>query len=92
MDDPDLPHEGSGTKVPFENSGHSNDAAGVVGLSTQQGDKDSGDSQFYILLAPAKFLDGNYTVFGKVVEGLDVLKAIEKGDVVSTVTITHSKN
>jgi cyclophilin family peptidyl-prolyl cis-trans isomerase len=90
MDDPDLPHEGSGVKIPFEDSGHSNDASGVVGLSTQQGDKDSGDSQFYILLAPAKFLDGNYTVFGKVVEGMDILKAVEKGDQVSTVTITHS--
>lgn len=87
MDDPVLPREGTGTTVPYEDSHHSNDAAGVVGLSANPGDRNSGDAQFYILLAPAKFLDGNYTVFGKVVEGLDVLKNIEKGDQVTSIKV-----
>ena len=90
MDDAALPHQGTGTKIPYEDSGHSNDAAGVVGLAAQEGDRNSGDCQFYILLAPAKYLDGNYTVFGKVVEGMDVLKKIEKGDTVTSATVAQS--
>jgi cyclophilin family peptidyl-prolyl cis-trans isomerase len=90
MDDPALPKQGTGTRVPYEDSGHSNDAIGVVGLSANQGDKNSGDAQFYMLLAPAKFLDGNYTVFGKVISGLEVLRSIEKGDTVTSATISNN--
>lgn len=71
------------TAIPFENSGFSYDKPGMVGLSTKQNDRNSGDSQFHILLAPAKFLDGNYTCFGQVVAGLDLLSRIEAGDKVS---------
>ena len=88
MNDPILKEEGTGTKIPYEDSGYSHDAAGVVGLSHQSTDKNSGDSQFYILLAPAKFLDGNYTVFGKVVSGMNVLQSLERGDTVQSVVIT----
>ncbi len=88
MTDPVLQSEGTGTKIRYEESGFSHDAAGVVGLAHASGDRDSGDSQFYILLAPAKFLDGNYTVFGKVVQGMDVLQSLQRGDTVSAVTIT----
>lgn len=89
MDDPSLATEGTGAKIPFEDTGVSNDSAGVVGLSNQ-GDKNSGDGQFYILLAPAKFLDHKYTVFGRVTKGLGVLQSLQKGDVVSTVRIEES--
>jgi cyclophilin family peptidyl-prolyl cis-trans isomerase len=41
---------------------------------------DSAGSQFYILKNDASWLDGNYAVFGKVVEGLEVVDKIEKGD------------
>lgn len=78
---------GSGTKIAYEDSGKSN-VEGAVGLSTVPGDKNSGDSQFYMLLGNARFLDGSYTVFGKVTEGMDVLKKVEKGDRVTKVTIT----
>lgn len=87
MDDPILPREGTGTRIPYEDTGLSNDAAGVVGLSNT-GDKNAGDSQFYILLAPAKFLDGNYTVFGRVIDGMGVLQSLDRGDTVSSVTIS----
>jgi peptidylprolyl isomerase len=80
INDPDLMKEGSGRSVPFEETGYSHDGEGVVGLSLQPGDRNSGDSQFYIMLAPAKFLDKSYPVFGRVVSGLDVLRKIELGD------------
>ena len=37
---------------------------------------DSGGSQFFICVADARFLDNQYTVFGKVVSGMDVVDAI----------------
>lgn len=48
---------------------------------------DSAGSQFYICLGTQSFLDGNYTVFGQVTEGLDVVHAIRMGDVMESVTI-----
>lgn len=89
LDDKDLVTEGTGKKIPYEASGVSNDAEGIVGLSAETNNRDSGDCQFYILLGPAKFLDGNYTVFGKVVSGMDVVKKVEKGDRVVSVTIVQ---
>jgi peptidylprolyl isomerase/peptidyl-prolyl cis-trans isomerase B (cyclophilin B) len=77
---------GSGTKIPYEESGFKN-VAGAVGLSRNMDDKDSGDCQFYMLLDRSSFLDGNYTVFGLVVAGMDVLKKIQKGDRVVSMTI-----
>ncbi|MBI5708646.1 MAG: peptidylprolyl isomerase [Armatimonadetes bacterium] len=86
LDDPKMGTGGSGSKVAFENSGLSHDT-GAVGLATVQGERNSGDSQFYIMLAPAKFLDGKYTVFGKVVAGMDVLGRVQKGDVVTSARV-----
>lgn len=42
--------------------------------------KSSNGSQFYICLAPAPSLNGEYTVFGKVISGLEVFQAISKGE------------
>jgi len=41
---------------------------------------DSASAQFYISLADLEFLDGDYAVFGKVVEGMDVVDSIDQGD------------
>ncbi|VEP16622.1 putative Peptidylprolyl isomerase [Hyella patelloides LEGE 07179] len=41
---------------------------------------DSASSQFYIALADLEFLDGDYAVFGKVVQGMDVVNGINQGD------------
>ena len=79
---------GSGSTVPYEETGLPN-IAGAVGLSHIPDDKSSGDSQFYVLLGSARFLDGNYTVFGKVTEGMDVVDKIEKGDRIEKVTISE---
>lgn len=74
---------GSGSTVPYENSGHSH-REGAVGLAMTN---NRGDSQFYIMLAPARFLDGKYTVFGQVVAGMDVVKGVERGDRIASATI-----
>jgi peptidylprolyl isomerase len=40
----------------------------------------SADSQFFICFAPASFLDGQYTVWGQVVSGMEHIDAVKKGD------------
>ena len=53
--------------------------AGTVGMARAQ-DPNSANSQFFIDLAPATFLDGQYTVVGQLIDGWDVLNDIKKGD------------
>lgn len=48
---------------------------------------DSAGSQFYICLADARFLDGQYTVFGAMTEGFETLDAIRRGDSMRTLTV-----
>jgi peptidyl-prolyl cis-trans isomerase B (cyclophilin B) len=50
-------------------------------------DPNSAGSQFYICLTNLPQLDGNYTIFGELTEGLDVAKRVRKGDVMKDVTI-----
>ena len=76
---------GSGLPIPAEFSGKKH-VAGTVGMARLR-DPDSADSQFYICLEPQPFLDGKYTVFGQVVEGLDFLPKIQEGDVMRKVTL-----
>jgi peptidylprolyl isomerase len=86
---PDLPAEFS--TVPFEK--------GVVGMARSQS-PDSANSQFFIMFDAAPFLDGQYTVVGRVTGGQDVVDAIKRGegangavtgqpDVMQTVTVTE---
>ena len=51
---------------------------GVLGAARSQ-DPNSFNSQFFITTADASFLDGQYTVFGKVVSGMEVVDGLEKG-------------
>lgn len=53
--------------------------AGTVGMARAQS-PNSANSQFFIDLAPATFLDGDYTVVGQLIDGWDVLQSIKKGD------------
>lgn len=48
---------------------------------------DSASSQFYIALEDLPSLDGDYAVFGKVVEGMDVVTQIQQGDRIGTVKV-----
>ena len=49
--------------------------------------KDTGGSQWFVTHAPQPHLDGGYTVFGRVVRGMEVVDRIERGDVVKSITI-----
>lgn len=66
---PDLKAEFS--SVPFQR--------GTVGMARAQS-PDSANSQFFIMFAPGDFLNGNYTVVGQVVSGMQYVDAIKKGD------------
>ena len=76
---------GSGLPIPAEFS-EKKHSTGTVGMARLR-EPDSADSQFYICLEPQPFLDGKYTVFGQVVDGLDVLPKIQEGDVMRKVTL-----
>ena len=54
-------------------------ARGTVGMA-RSSQLDSANSQFFIMFAPGDFLDGQYTIVGKVTSGLEVLDAIKRGN------------
>ena len=66
---PDLKQEFS--SVPHER--------GTLSMARSQ-DPDSANSQFFICFKPAPFLDRQYTVFGKVIEGMEFVDKIKRGD------------
>jgi len=72
---------------------------GVVGMARSQ-NPDSANSQFFIMFDAGEFLNGQYTVVGKVTDGMDVVDAIKRGrgqngavvgqpDVMQSVTVTE---
>jgi cyclophilin family peptidyl-prolyl cis-trans isomerase len=67
--EPDLPAEFS--KEHF--------ARGTLGMA-RSNDPDSANSQFFIMFADGGFLDGNYTVFGRVRSGMECVDQINKGE------------
>ena len=86
---PDLPAEFS--DVPYDR--------GIVGMARSQ-DPNSGNSQFFIMFDEGYFLNGQYTVVGRVIEGMDIVDAIKRGegpngavlgqpDVMQTVTVVR---
>ncbi|HEY3412901.1 MAG TPA: peptidylprolyl isomerase [Armatimonadota bacterium] len=82
---------GSGKNIPLEihpNARH--DAAGTLAMARSQS-PNSASSQFYITLAATPFLDDNYAVFGKVTDGLDVVKQIRVGDKMTSVKILDAE-
>jgi peptidylprolyl isomerase len=52
---------------------------GIVGMARSQ-DPNSANSQFFIMFAPGEFLNGQYTVVGKVISGMDVVDQIKRGE------------
>ena len=67
---------GPGYTVKAEFNKHSH-VAGTVSMA-RSADPDSAGSQFFVCLAAASHLDGQYTVFGQVIDGMDVVDAIGK--------------
>ena len=66
---PDLKEE-------FNNLPHDR---GTLSMARSQ-DPNSANSQFFICFKPASFLDRQYTVFGKVIEGMEFVDKIKRGD------------
>ena len=62
---------------------------GTVAMARAQ-HPDSAGSQFYICYGPTPHLDGNYTVFGRVVAGLEHVDRITQGDRMTSVTIVEA--
>jgi peptidylprolyl isomerase len=67
---------GKNLKAEFSQEGHQR---GVVSMA-RANHPDSADSQFFICFDDASFLDGKYTVWGKVIEGMDNVDKIERGE------------
>jgi len=100
--DPTITCTGSGGPGYFltrEDSGQAHDA-GVVAMAAPQGGEEVNGSQFYITYAAEEYLDGRDTVFGRVVEGQDVLDSLvptdpsdptaQTGDKIDSITIEET--
>jgi cyclophilin family peptidyl-prolyl cis-trans isomerase len=71
----------SGSKLPnlkaeFNDLQH---ARGTVSMA-RTNDPNTANSQFFIVFEPSTWLDGQYTVWGRVIEGMDAVDAIERGE------------
>lgn len=78
--------DGPGFSLPneiHEELGHG--AAGRVGIANAG--PHTGGSQFYVTLGDRSYLDGNYTVFGRVASGMDVVLAVGPDDAIDSVRI-----
>ena len=69
---------GSGTNIPAEFSDEQH-LRGVMSMARSRS-PDSADSQFFIMLAHSPHLDGAYTIWGKVTNGMKYVDNIKKGD------------
>ena len=88
---------GPGYQFVNEDSDLTFDKAGVVAMANAG--RDTNGSQFFITFAPQDVLNGGYTIFGQVVEGMEVVNALTRrdpdqspaftGDAIKTITITE---
>ena len=85
MDDPAMGTGGPGYTIKAEFNNRKFDR-GLLGMARKD-DPDSAGSQFYIMLGPASHLNGQYTAFGRVVSGMEVVDTIKVGDRVKSVKI-----
>lgn len=70
---------GSGVTLPAEFSTTAPFVRGTLGMARSQS-PDSADSQFFICLAPARFLDSQYTVWGEVIDGMERVDRLARGE------------
>lgn len=88
---------GPGYQFVNEDSDLTFDKDGVVAMANSG--RDTNGSQFFIIFGPQEFLNGGYTIFGQVIEGMDVVNGITRrdpdanpdftGDAINTITITE---
>lgn len=74
---------GSTIKDEFNSRKH---LTGTVAMARTPAPNSAG-SQFYICLGPQPALDGKYTVFGQVIDGMDIVIKIKRGDIMKKVTV-----
>jgi peptidylprolyl isomerase len=79
---------GSGHPVHAEFSNTEHFVRGTVGLA-RSSDPNSGDSQFFIMFDAAPALDGKYTIFGKVISGMEYVDQLKKGDPAKNGLVTN---
>lgn len=89
---------GPGYQFVNEDSDLTFDKAGVVAMANAG--RDTNGSQFFITFVPRPDLNGGYTIFGQVVEGMDIVNAIKRrnpetnptfqGDAIESITISES--
>ena len=77
---------GSGQKLPPEFTSEKH-VRGILSMARAQ-DPASADSQFFIMLGDSTHLDNQYTVWGKVVSGMEYVDQIKKGDSSQNGTVT----
>ena len=70
---------GSGQHIPAEFSQTEKHVRGAVSMA-RTADPNSADSQFFIVLADSFFLDGQYTIWGRVTEGMEHVDALKRGE------------
>ncbi|MCO5144338.1 MAG: peptidylprolyl isomerase [Oligoflexia bacterium] len=76
---------GSGVKLKAEFNSHKHEE-GIVSMA-RTSDPNSADSQFFIMLGKTPHLDGQYTVFGKTIEGYENVQKIRVGDKIQSFII-----
>lgn len=90
---------GPGYQFEYEPNDLTFDKAGVVAMANEGAGTPTNGSQFFITFGPADFLNGGYTIFGQVIEGMDVVNAFTRrdpdqnpsfsGDGIETIEITE---
>jgi len=78
----------TGYEIPNEITDLSHNKAGMIGMAN--GGPHTNTCEYYITLADRSYLDGNYTLFGEVVEGMDVVNNISKGDTTYSIKIIRA--
>jgi cyclophilin family peptidyl-prolyl cis-trans isomerase len=82
-----TPRSGTGTPIRVsEITKKRRHLPGSVGMA-HAGDPTMADSQFYMIIQPKPGLDGKYTVFGRVISGMDVLQKLAKADVLKRASV-----
>ncbi|MGC1391950.1 MAG: peptidylprolyl isomerase [Bacteroidales bacterium] len=78
----------TGYEIPNEISDLSHKKAGMIGMANSG--PNTNTCEYYITLADRSYLDGNYTLFGEVVDGMDVVNKIVQGDTTHSITIIRA--
>ena len=78
----------TGYEIPNEITYLSHNKAGMIGMANSG--PNTNTCEYYITLADRSYLDGNYTLFGEVVDGMDVVNKIVQGDTTNSITIVRA--